>query len=186
MSGVAREFIGENWPTIGVIAAICAGQGIWLGGLAVVLPALLAGIWLYTLFRQAQQARLSEEENHEIPVLTIERDVNALVEDSSQMIAGELTTVRQELDQVRVLVNEAITTLNSSFTGLNDESQREAQLVMSIMEDMSGGEAETGESDQPGFSGQGEADRGAGVTGEEADGAGQITIKRFSEETSVV
>ncbi|MCP4041248.1 MAG: chemotaxis protein, partial [Gammaproteobacteria bacterium] len=47
-------------------------------------------------------------------------------------------------------------------------------------------EAETGESDQPGFSGQGEADRGAGVTGEEADGAGQITIKRFSEETSVV
>ncbi len=45
MSGTAREFIGKHWPVIGTIGAIGAGQWYWLGGVAVVVPALLVGLW---------------------------------------------------------------------------------------------------------------------------------------------
>ncbi len=109
-----------------------------------------------------------------------------MVEDSSQMIAEELVTVRRELDQVRELVGDAITTLSSSFNALNSESKREEQLVISIMEDMSGGldASPKGDASHP-VSKMG-VDSHFDETAGEIDKAGdkRLTVKMFTEETS--
>jgi methyl-accepting chemotaxis protein len=64
--------------------------------------------------------------------------LQVIMHDVDAVIDQEVEIVRGELLQVKDLIAEAVETLNSSFTNLNDASQREGDLVMSLMANIGG------------------------------------------------
>jgi methyl-accepting chemotaxis protein len=64
--------------------------------------------------------------------------LKVIMSDVDTMIGQEIDIVRGELSQVKGLIAEAIETLNHSFTHLNNASQREGELVLSLMANMGG------------------------------------------------
>lgn len=83
-------------------------------------------------------------------LLTIMSDVDAVIEQ-------EVGVVSEELGQVKDLVAESIETLNSSFSGLHEQTQAEYQLVLSLIDNLGGG-----------------------------DGSNEMSIQKFSSEIKVV
>jgi len=64
--------------------------------------------------------------------------LQVIMHDVDAVIDQEVEIVRGELFQVKDLIAEAVETLNSSFTNLNDASQREGDVVMSLMANIGG------------------------------------------------
>jgi methyl-accepting chemotaxis protein len=64
--------------------------------------------------------------------------LQVIMHDVDSVIDQEVEIVRGELLQVKDLIAEAVETLNSSFTNLNDASQREGDVVMSLMANIGG------------------------------------------------
>jgi len=60
--------------------------------------------------------------------------------DVDAAIETEIEVVSEELLQVKTLVSEAIETLNGSFSGLHEQTQAEYQLVVSLLDNLGGGE----------------------------------------------
>lgn len=64
-------------------------------------------------------------------VQVIMSDINAVVEQEVEIVRGELSHVKQ-------MIAEAIETLSDSFTNMNNASQQEGELVLSLLANMGG------------------------------------------------
>jgi len=84
-----------------------------------------------THFPKASSSALKAQASGEV-VQIIMSDIDAVIDQEVQIVRGELL-------QVKDLIAEAVETLNSSFTNLNEASQREGELVLGLMANMGGG-----------------------------------------------
>lgn len=73
---------------------------------------------------------------------TVDDSLHVLMGDVDAVLDDEVENVRGELLQVKDLVAEAIETLNDSFSGLYSHTQEEYQLVLSLIENLGGEDAE--------------------------------------------
>jgi len=72
---------------------------------------------------------------------TVDDSLHVLMSDVDAVLDEEVENVRTELLQVKDLVAEAIETLNDSFSGLHSHTQAEYQLVLSLIENLGGGDS---------------------------------------------
>ena len=73
-------------------------------------------------------------------VKTVDESLQLIMSDVDAVIEREVGVVGEELLQVKSLVSEAIDTLNGSFEGLHEQTQAEYQLVISLLDNLGGGE----------------------------------------------
>ena len=75
-----------------------------------------------------------------VRVITADESLRLIMSDIDAVISQEVGVVDDELLQVKTLVSEAIDTLNGSFSGLHEQTQAEYQLVISLLDNLGGGE----------------------------------------------
>ena len=75
-----------------------------------------------------------------VRVITADESLRLIMSDIDAVISQEVGVVDDELLQVKTLVSEAIDTLNGSFSGLHEQTQAEYQLVVSLLDNLGGGE----------------------------------------------
>lgn len=75
-----------------------------------------------------------------LKVITADESLRLIMNDVDAVISQEVGIVDDELLQVKTLVSEAIETLNGSFSGLHEQTQAEYQLVVSLLDNLGGGE----------------------------------------------
>lgn len=68
----------------------------------------------------------------------------ALMEDLSDTVQAELAVVYQGLEQARELVRDGAATLSHSFHGLNQQTQKQQQLVRLLLENLTSATTESG------------------------------------------
>lgn len=71
---------------------------------------------------------------------TADQSLQRIMDDVDQVIAQEVEIVHDQLDQVKTLVAEAIETLNTSFSGLHEQTEAEYKLVLSLLDNLGGGD----------------------------------------------
>ncbi len=69
--------------------------------------------------------------------------LKVLMNDVDSVIGNEVGVVRDELIQVKELVAESIETLNGSFSGLHEQTQKQYELVMALIDNLGGGEGDS-------------------------------------------
>lgn len=90
-------------------------------------------------------ATLGSKDEALLRVVTADESLQLIMDDVDAVIGQEVQIVEDELVQVKALVSEAIDTLNGSFAGLHEQTQAEYQLVVSLLENLGGGEHDTDE-----------------------------------------
>lgn len=73
-------------------------------------------------------------------MITADQALQQIMNDVDQVIKHEVDIVHDELGQVKTLVAESIETLNNSFSGLHKQTQAEYQLVVSLLDNLGGGD----------------------------------------------
>ncbi len=111
-------FAGLEWPELLLLLGITALWGYEL-------------LWRQTGRVEREQARARER----IAALLEESDRLAQVlREAVQEISH---TLQDELEQIRTLIRDAVTTLDGSFHGINAESEAQLRIVGGLMTDMS-------------------------------------------------
>lgn len=85
-------------------------------------------------------------------------EMSAKITELSDLTKGEMSALKDSIEQVNTLVLDAVSGLGSSFTTLSHETRSQEQLIMSLITNMSGAE----------------------------DDSGTITIKQFADETDEI
>lgn len=80
-----------------------------------------------------------------LQIKTADESMRNILTDMDSVVNQELDIVEDELNQVKNLVSEAIDTLNNSFSGLHQQTQAEYQLVLSLIENLGGGDDDSGQ-----------------------------------------
>jgi len=75
-----------------------------------------------------------------VRVITADESLRLIMSDIDAVISQEVGVVDDELLQVKTLVSESIDTLNSSFSSLHEQTQAEYKLVISLLDNLGGGE----------------------------------------------
>lgn len=89
----------------------------------------------------AKPVKASSCEEPMLRMVTANQSLQQIMDDVNQVIEQEVAVVQEELLQVKGLVAEAIDTLNDSFSGLHAQTQAEYQLVVSLLDNLGGGES---------------------------------------------
>ncbi|WP_373020357.1 methyl-accepting chemotaxis protein [Thiomicrorhabdus sp.] len=76
-----------------------------------------------------------------VSIITANQSLETVVGDYEEVIGREVDVINEELAQVKELIAEAIETLNNSFSGLHDQTQAEYKMVLSLLENLGGGES---------------------------------------------
>jgi len=127
---------------IGWVITILAAVVLWTQTqhVAAITLAVSALIWtgLSLLVRVADKPvkTISAKSNSALAAQETADALQLIMCDVDAVIDQEVEIVRGELLQVKDLIAEAIETINNSFTGLNNASQREGELVLSLMANM--------------------------------------------------
>ncbi|BBP45570.1 chemotaxis protein [Thiosulfatimonas sediminis] len=155
------ELARAYWIPIAVtfVAAILTFFEITLLNFGLVL--LLSISWFLSVANIASQSHASEKKlqrrqalqeatlanpsskpvSNGIPMLrtsTADESLQVIMDDVDKVIGHEVEVVRSELLQVKELVAEAIETLSNSFSGLHSQTQREYQMVLSLLDNLGG------------------------------------------------
>ncbi len=129
-----RKFMTAFLPAILLSAALfVALAGGWLdsigiGGLLAVTLAWTGGAW-WSLLRDSQPDTVQLEENT--------GDIEWVDEAAMPLhtlLSEEMGGVREEVDRVKMIVQEAISSLTDSFQNLNNQSRTGEELAHTIME----------------------------------------------------
>ncbi|HHT00393.1 MAG TPA: chemotaxis protein [Thiomicrospira sp.] len=75
-----------------------------------------------------------------VSIQAAEKTLQQVFSEVDSVIEAETAIVSDELMQVKTLVSEAIETLNGSFSGLHEQTQAEYELVVSLLDNLSGGQ----------------------------------------------
>ena len=99
---------------------------------------LLTLVWVIsTLWNGRKQESRSDAGSSEDDSSQLTVEVFGLAGDLDRAVAGLSTQIRNDLAQIRTLVSDAVGTLQHSFHGLNELSQSQQQLVVSMIEESS-------------------------------------------------
>ena len=115
---------------------------------------LVSVVWTLQVAKLAQSAtQVSAKQEATVPrslnsfstepsisMKTVDESMQLIMNDVDTVIEQEVSVVGEELIQVKTLVSEAIETLNGSFSGLHEQTQAEYQLVVSLLDNLGGGE----------------------------------------------
>ena len=89
-------------------------------------------LWLASAWNGKRQQR--EQNEHSTGGDGLADEVFGLATDMERLVEGASGRIRDDLVQIRTLVNDAVATLQQSFHGLNDLSMSQQQLVVSMIE----------------------------------------------------
>jgi methyl-accepting chemotaxis protein len=64
------------------------------------------------------------------------KELHGLIEDIRHTVHEEISITRNDLGQAREILDDAVSTLSSGFLGLNEQTQSQKDLMMSLIEDM--------------------------------------------------
>lgn len=93
------------------------------------------GWWAYALWHD-RRAHLADQEDERASAEDVQEAIAALFEDICAGTGDELAVARRELQQIGVLVNDAVQTLSTSFSSLDARSQQQHGLVLNLLENM--------------------------------------------------
>ena len=124
------------WLPLSASLLLIAGSGLAQGSAPVAAWMLsLMLVWLlYLYWDRGQTVRGRQVSATDGGDTQLTEQVFGLAGDIEQVVDGLSQQVRGELTQIRTLVNDAAKTLHDSFNGLNDLSQSQQQLVVSMIE----------------------------------------------------
>lgn len=98
-----------------------------------VLVLVAVAIILFGVYRQQADIIRNEGQTDSVPDSISE--LTAMVGDMSRLVNEQSQPIQDSLSQIRTVVNDATSKLNISFTGLNEKSQKQSQLVKGIIDD---------------------------------------------------
>ena len=129
-------FIRQNWIlNIGLLLSlIAASVQLFLPSPLLAAP-VLVGLALIAFGVYRQHVEIA---NTETPVDTVPASVGELTTmfgDMSTMVREQSQQIQDSLVQIRAVVNDATSKLNLSFTGLNEKSQEQSELVKGVVSD---------------------------------------------------
>ena len=113
--------VGAEWTAVAAAAAITL---LWLGNSVLVIL--------------GQKRKDAEKKiQHESRSMASE-EIHSLIRECESRIGKLAAGMRNDLNQVRTLVSDAVATLQASFHGLNELSQSQQSLVLSMLSDAAG------------------------------------------------
>lgn len=129
------------------------GAEIWsdnslIGGIALIVTIVVWGTAMYLYHIDVQDHDTSAESSaHAMSSDTMNSNatltsVNEIMVKISETVRDESDEITQEISSVRTVVGDAIGTLQSSFTTLNDETKYQHEMVLNLMQSISGGGSE--------------------------------------------
>ena len=148
----------HNW--LGILISLCVlFYGLFLsdGQFGVISVLLIIAGWLSNIAMGSHfssNVTTIKAEGNSAAEIT-EKQVSEQVEKLADLTKGELQALQQSIEQVNVIVSEAVSGLSSSFSTLNSETRHQEQLIMGLIQNMS----------------------------DEGEDTGRITIKEFAAET---
>ncbi len=151
----ASSFIELYWPAL-LITVMSVISEVLLGAALIpialtVITALAWGVMAF-LNRKSAAAPVAEPEPVEeftpppmemmMPETTpvsITPQVSGIAAEISQYMRHESTSIRDKTANIRNIIKDAITNLNNSFNNLNDHTQQEHDVVVSLIESLGSG-----------------------------------------------
>lgn len=109
-------FTGAGWVGIGWMLMLSL---VWMAG-----------------FHFAGKARLEMQKRSEGSSEHIADEIHGLAADVDDGVSRAAEQLKSELTQIRTLVSDAVQTLQGAFHGLNDLSQSQQELVVSIVQNL--------------------------------------------------
>ncbi len=133
-----REIFNQFGPPLAaslliLVAAALAGASV-VGLSGMMLTALL---WGGVTMRRLQVERRRRESADQDRLKLLGEHVQSLTGETSQAVAGVSDAIREELQQVRNLVADAVRTLEDSFRGINSESESQLHISQELIANMS-------------------------------------------------
>jgi len=105
---------------------------------AVLLVAAAWAISSYLMIKGPGRIQVADPEEH-LSVKDVEHAVSGLLGHMDGHLADIISDMRGDLGQIQQLVGDAVSTLQSSFSGLNDRSIKQQQMVNEMINRMSAG-----------------------------------------------
>jgi len=120
-----------------IIGALLTGfAGVAAGGMLVLL------VWSGALLWQEHRDQGASEVVQDEEQAQLDAAFHGLVQEMDGCLAGILHQMRDELEQIRTLVSDAVQTLQQSFHGLNQQAGEQQGLVVSLVENMAEDQAQ--------------------------------------------
>lgn len=155
----SSSFIEFYWPAL-LITIIVIISEILLGSgpVPIVLTAITATAWTVMALLNSKQAAAAAAEKApiaepEAPVPTpepiampvaeavnITPQITGITTEIGQYLRHESSSIQEKTSNIRDIIKDAITNLNNSFNNLNDHTQQEHDVVVSLIESLASGE----------------------------------------------
>ncbi len=157
----SSNFIEFYWPAllitiIAIISEILLGAGI----VPIILTVITATAWTImallnskqaatTAQTPAQEAEASAPAPEPVPepiampmaeAVNITPQISGITTEIGQYLRHESSSIQEKTSNIRDIIKDAITNLNNSFNNLNDHTQQEHDVVVSLIESLASGE----------------------------------------------
>jgi len=129
-------FIRQNWIFAGGLSLSVIAATVQLVLPSQLLAALvLVAVALIAFGVYRQQVEMGKNETLVDTVPASVGELTTVLADMSTMLKEPSHQIQESLVQIRTDVNDATSKLNLSFTGLNDKSQKQSELVKGVVSD---------------------------------------------------
>lgn len=164
----ANQFIEHYWPALlitimSVISEILLNSGI----VPIILTSITATAWIVMAILQGRKSTQAVEEapapapEPEViapepvipvaaPAVNITPQINGITTEIGLYLRHESGAIQEKTASIRDIIQDAITNLNNSFNNLNDHTQQEHDVVVSLIESLASGDG-SGESQSLSF-----------------------------------
>lgn len=102
---------------------------------------LTSSVALFWLARSWQLTRRFEQQQHgerSAQSDTLHRVIDQYIADFIHCVNDEIATLNQELQQLKILVGDAVQTMSNSFNNLHGLTSKQSQIVCSLINDIDG------------------------------------------------
>jgi methyl-accepting chemotaxis protein len=125
-------FVGALAGSLLILSLLAAIGTDWLSLLA---GGSILGIWcgLFLLQSNARESRDNQQDGDSARKAELLTEVRELVDTCTEGVSEVSAQMQDELQQIRMLVADAVSTLQQSFTGLNGFSQSQRDLVIAML-----------------------------------------------------
>lgn len=120
-----------------VLAALILSGADWTAVTAAVVITLLWSVNSFLVGLIQQRNDTEKKELIETRQM-VSKEMHSLIRECESRIGKLAVEMKNDLDQVRMLVSDAVATLQQSFHGLNELSQSQQSLVFSMLSDTTG------------------------------------------------
>lgn len=143
--GLLTQLVFPLAGSLAVMIALFLQEAGWTAlAAAAVIVLLWSGTNMPSILRGQRDAM--ESADREKVLRKINQEFHGLIRECHAGVGGLSAEMRQDLDQVRKLVSDAVGTLQRSFQGLNELSQSQQSMVYTMLSDTTGKSQEAGAS----------------------------------------